>query len=530
MLAAKLLSSTSAPPPTDFTLLFNTALGDGSPTIGINLAGTVNCTVNWGDNSTDSYTTTGHKTHTYAAGGIYKVTITGTLTGFGGTTTTYNAKMIQCLSFGTLGLTSLASAFRACNNLTRVPKDIPNTVTNLSSCFQANTGFTANITNWNTANVTNMSFMFFGASNFNQNIGSWSVSNVTNMSNMFEDAVLFNQNIGSWSVGNVTNMDYMFDNAQTFNQNIGSWNVSSVTSMVQMFRSAIAFNQNIGSWNVGNVASMFGMFLNATSFNQNIGSWNVAKVVDMGAMFFSATVFNQNLSGWCVGNIQSEPSSFSTNSALTAGNKPVWGTCPNYVVDGSITFIGAASGTTSATLPAHIAGDLILAFAFRDLSDTPPTLPSGWTNINSVGSNGNSARLAYRVATASGTSSGTWTNANNVIFLVYRGNYDISNIADNFSFTSATGTTTITYSAANYWKNLAWTIAFAGAEQADTSIETPPGTLTLRSNPVTAFAESAAFDSTAVTSGWNTTNVTVTGSATDYKTYVIRLRNKIKPA
>jgi hypothetical protein len=45
-------------------------------------------------------------------------------------------------------------------------------------------------------------------------------------------------------------------------------------------------------------------------------------------MFFEATAFNQDLSGWCVTNINPEPTNFAVVSALTSGNKPVWGTCP----------------------------------------------------------------------------------------------------------------------------------------------------------------------------------------------------------
>jgi len=45
-------------------------------------------------------------------------------------------------------------------------------------------------------------------------------------------------------------------------------------------------------------------------------------------LFLNAAAFNQDLTGWCVTNITSEPSNFADNSALTAGNKPVWGTCP----------------------------------------------------------------------------------------------------------------------------------------------------------------------------------------------------------
>ena len=88
------------------------------------------------------------------------------------------------------------------------------------------------------------------------------------------------------------------------------------------------FNQEIGSWDTAAVTNMEGMFYAATAFNQNIGGWNVSNVTGMINMFRDALAFNQNLSGWCVSNFQYPPGSFSTSSALTDANKPVWGTCP----------------------------------------------------------------------------------------------------------------------------------------------------------------------------------------------------------
>jgi len=41
----------------------------------------------------------------------------------------------------------------------------------------------------------------------------------------------------------------------------------------------------------------------------------------------------------------------------------------------SLTRVGSAKGVTSATLPTHQAGDLIIGFAYRDGSTTAPTIP-----------------------------------------------------------------------------------------------------------------------------------------------------------
>ena len=97
-----------------------------------------------------------------------------------------------------------------------------------------------------------------------------------------------------------------------------------------MFYNSIVFNQNIGNWNTSNVTVLMHMFLFAESFNQPIANWDVSSVTNMNGMFGGATNFNQDLTNRCVPNFQSEPDDeFSSGSALTEANKPIWGTCPS---------------------------------------------------------------------------------------------------------------------------------------------------------------------------------------------------------
>jgi surface protein len=175
--------------------------------------------------------------------------------------------------------------------------------------------------------ITDMSNLFDDKTTFNSDISNWDVSNVTTMSYMFRNTP-FNQDISSWNVSNVVNMSFMFRNSN-FNQPINSWDVSSVTDMSFMFNQSDTFNQPLDSWDVSSVTNMAYMFNSVPNFNQPIGNWDVSSVTNMNLMFYGATSFNQNLSGWCVTNIPTEPVDFSTNSALTTGNKPVWGTCPS---------------------------------------------------------------------------------------------------------------------------------------------------------------------------------------------------------
>ena len=44
-------------------------------------------------------------------------------------------------------------------------------------------------------------------------------------------------------------------------------------------------------------------------------------------MFRTASAFNQNISNWCVSNISGTPDNFSTQSALSSANQPIWGSC-----------------------------------------------------------------------------------------------------------------------------------------------------------------------------------------------------------
>jgi surface protein len=288
-----------------------------------------------------------------------------------------------------------------------------------------------------------------------------------------------------------------------------------------LFQDAASFNQDISSWNTANVTAMFSVFKDAIAFNQDIGSWNTANATSMTNMFNGATAFSQDLSGWCVGNHGAEPSNFAPT--LAASFKPVWGTCPGYVASGSVTYIGQSTGTDNATLPAHQAGDLILAFAFRDGSTSSPSPVSGWSFIGLAGANLASARLYYKVAESSSEVSGTWTNATTAIFLVYRG-VEIGGIG--VLETLAKGeSSTVDYAANGYWQGLSRVIAFSGHRSTDTGLGRPLNDLTLIVNPVDSVDEAAAFQSTVDNYGdWPLTSVTVYGTSSGWISFVLRLR------
>ena len=213
-------------------LKFDTSKGTGLA-VTLELRGTVNVDIDWGDNSSiESVTSSGRTTHSYASAGIYTVKVTGLLTQFGpGVQPTPNIdKLVSVLSFGELGITSFSGAFIEATNLETVPAALPPGVTDMGSMFFSATSFNGDIGGWDVGKVTDMSQMFRTATGFNQDISGWDVGNVTAMSFMFYDANLFNGDIGGWDVGNVTAMSFMFYRAAGFNQSISEWDVGNVTA------------------------------------------------------------------------------------------------------------------------------------------------------------------------------------------------------------------------------------------------------------------------------------------------------------
>ncbi len=265
--------------------------------------GGYNYTVDWGDGNISAET--GDATHTYAAPGIYAVSITGTFPQIVFNNMGDKDKILTIEQWGDNQWVSMGFAFNGCSNLQGNFTDRPDlsNVSDMSFMFYDASSFNYDISDWDVSNITNMQTMFNAATSFNQDIGNWDVSNVTNMMDMFGAASSFNQDIGNWDVSSVTSMGSMFAGASSFNQDIGGWDVSNVTNMQALFNLASSFNQDISNWNVGNVTNMLGMFMRASSFNQDIANWNVGNVTNMQWMFLRASSFNQDIGNWDVGNV-----------------------------------------------------------------------------------------------------------------------------------------------------------------------------------------------------------------------------------
>lgn len=516
------------PVESSMTLIFDTSLGDGTPTIGLPLSGTVDVMVDWGDGNIEPFTTAGYATHTYAVGGTYTVKINGSLQGYGSTTTTYNTKITRCTSFGNIGLQSLTRAFSYATNLIEVPAILPDTVYSL--CGYSDVYSSATYT------MTSCESIFFNCHLLNDpNISSWVINiNIDTLMGMFAHCYSFNQPLNSWDVSNVTEYSYMFCNAFLFNQPLSSWDMTNAYSLKGMFSGTpptdfCNFNQDISMWNVSNVYDTSYMFAYCL-FNQNIGGWAFTNNVTSSSfnfsyMFFNATTFNQNLNSWKCGKYGSEPTNWSAGSALTEPNKPIWGTHTGWRTSGSYILMNSAAGTTTATMPAHSAGDLIIAFAFRDGSVTLPTQPAGWTSITSGAGTLCSMRVAYKVAASSAETTETWTSATTLNVVIYRGSFDISKLTfTNIATSAQTNVTNVKYLQNNAYRGLARTIVFSGARETTRTLENAPYGLTLVRNTQDTTDETALFNSNILDDGIPQTTVALGGTATTLSV-VLRLPN-----
>lgn len=105
--------------PVDFDWNYNI----NSPTVVLNLAGDLDCTVNWGDGTVESVRSA-NPHHTYPVSGTYYVTVTGRVPELNASAISqgYRKVITGIKSWGNTGLVSMSHAFDGCG-ITEIPED-----------------------------------------------------------------------------------------------------------------------------------------------------------------------------------------------------------------------------------------------------------------------------------------------------------------------------------------------------------------------------------------------------------------------
>lgn len=180
----------------------------------------------------------------------------------------------------------------------------------------------------------------------------------------------------------------------------------------------------------------------------------------------------------------------------------------------------ASNNSTSVTIGTHDANDLILIMAFNDGSSTAPTLASGWINVRNTGGNNTGYVLAYKIATSNAETSGTWTNADVVVAIVYRGGTNCLVIpawlSDN-TFASGTTITLAAQPAGTFPTNISdfGVLGFCQSRSASNSLATNvfSGMTNIGSATDGSVWELAWHDQLPRTTAWPSTSITVANSA-----------------
>jgi len=118
----------------------------------------------------------------------------------------------------------------------------------------------------------------------------------------------------------------------------------------------------------------------------------------------------------------------NTTVAPTSAALTLTGGVPTVTTISTVSLVGSnANAGSSVTIPTHQVGDLIVIFAFNPFTTSAPTKPSAggtvpdFTYIDNANSgSGSGCTTAYFKATATNTTSGTWSSPSHMIAAVLR--------------------------------------------------------------------------------------------------------------
>jgi len=345
-----------------------------SQTFSIQLDGTgPNITVDWGDGTVETFTTTGTKTRTYASAGNYTVKISGSFSANGrirlGTTTAEKSRVQSTSVIPIIPRLTLAGGmFAGCTALTTIPVSLfanNSAINNFSNCFNGCTSLNtipAGLFSTNTA-VTDFNNCFNGCTTLTTIPAGLFVNNaaVTNFSSCFNGcttlasihAGLFSTNTAAIDFNNcfrscaalVSIPTGLFDNNTAVNNFASCF--SNCTSLVSIPVSLFANNaaavdqNNCFSGCTSLVSVPANLFANNVAVNNFASCFNgctslvsvpaglfadATAVTDFNSCFFGVTLTTTSYSNLLI--------NMASNAASRQNNVPFYGGGSKYNVSG----------------------------------------------------------------------------------------------------------------------------------------------------------------------------------------------------
>src|ERR1035437_9087548 len=168
----------------------------------------------------------------------------------------------------------------------------------------------------------------------------------------------------------------------------------------------------------------------------------------------------------------------------------------------SISRLGASGAAASSiTIPGtYNTGDIIFIMAFNSGAGTAPTLVSGWTSIGSSTLNVVGSNFAWKVAASNSETSGTWTNATDIVCAVYHNLALDHNPIGTYSTNgknNANSSTSVIYQALTPMQSpgTSWVVSMAAIKSINTALSTAPTGETNAATNTGATSQIVAHDS-----------------------------------
>lgn len=250
--------------------------------------------VQWGDGSYNwVYSATDiNRIHTYASGGTYTITMTGTLEGWRVNNAPTSAPyIIEVTQWGNVGIKNFEYGFSGCTRLTACSgkldtSELSSLYYMFNNCTQL---VTLDVSDWNVINVTNLN-------HFAYNCSKWAIVDVS-----------------GWDVDNVTNFGYVFTNVSAASViNVNGWNISKGTIFEGMLQGCSGITSlDLSGWVFKttvtiNITRLLAYCSNITSIGDtNTSGWTNAKFNNVSYVFAScAKLTSISCSNWDVSNVQ----------------------------------------------------------------------------------------------------------------------------------------------------------------------------------------------------------------------------------
>lgn len=175
---------------------------------------------------------------------------------------------------------------------------------------------------------------------------------------------------------------------------------------------------------------------------------------------------------------------------------------------------GSAPSNTIGFAGGYAVGDSIFILAFNHSGSTVPTLPAGWSSVSSVSTGTWAMNIGHKKAVSTSDTSGTWTNATDISYVIYTGTATIaySNVGGQAGTSS-----TIAYSGIGTFGNPShdWVICFAAASSnAGNMTAAPPTSTSIVTGNAGAAFEICIFDTNGPVSSYSFNTKTLGASVT----------------